>query len=77
MRNQKQINFQKLIDSVDFICEMCDEFNSIKCKECQLNIIIQKNKSAFTAAELKNFTMPWNGIISENEQRTFEFGEDV
>ena len=77
MRDQNKINFQKLCDSVDMICFMCNEFNSLKCKTCQLNLIIQKYKEKFTAVELEYFKMPWNGIISEDEQRTFEFGEDV
>ena len=77
MRNQNQINFQKLCSAIDFICFMCDEFNSCKCKTCQLNYLIEKYKSQFSDKEKEYFNMPWNGIIGNIDGRTFEWGEDI
>lgn len=73
---QIEIDFGKMIDAIDVICRFCTAVNSDKCLSCGANLTIKENWNKLTKEEKERCECPWNGIQSDVDFRSFEFGED-
>ena len=73
---QIEIDFKQMINAIDIICRFCTATNSVKCLSCGANLTIKENWDKLTSEEKLRCECPWNGIQSEQDYRTFEFGED-
>lgn len=73
---QIEIDFKKMIDAIDVICRFCTATNSNRCLNCGANLTIRENWNKLTKEEKERCRCPWNGIQSDIDFRSFEFGED-
>ena len=73
---QVEIDFKQMINAIDIICRFCTATNSVRCLSCGANLTIKENWDKLTLEEKLRCECPWNGVQSERDYRTFEFGED-
>lgn len=73
---QVEIDFKQMINAIDVICRFCTATNSVRCLSCGANLTIKENWDKLTPEEKLKCECPWNGIQSNKDYRTFEFGEE-
>lgn len=73
---QKEIDFNQMINAIDVICRFCTATNSARCLSCGANLTIKENWGKLTPEQKLRCECPWNGVQSERDYRTFEFGEE-
>lgn len=73
---QLEIDFNQMLDAIDIICRFCTATNSDLCLRCGANLTIRENWDKLTPAQKQRCECPWNGIQSDIDYRTFEFGEE-
>lgn len=73
---QVEIDFKQMINAIDVICRFCTATNSVRCLSCGANLTIKENWNKLTPEEKLRCECPWNGVQSDKDYRTFEFGEE-
>lgn len=76
IKEQKEINFDEMIDAIDIICRFCTATNSARCLSCGANLTIRENWDKLTKEQKARCECPWNGIQSDIDFRTWEWEEE-